>query len=196
MTKEEFKTFWTLTYPDTIPISYLFKNDYSQKWFRIHSLPESKRYPESENEWGILLERQNQIITDLFGENEKILLVTGEYNWGERTTFITDEEEVFKPYKFLRLDNIDMFEYNSDDYDKGEIYRPAFAEIIWNLNHYNKLLREIAINNVSAFFVSIVKNIIVVPYDGGIDFIFKDSETRDFYKEKYKDWLSEREDGL
>ncbi|HSD05776.1 DUF3885 domain-containing protein [Flavobacterium sp.] len=196
MTKEEFKTFWTLTYPDTIPISYLFKNDYTQKWFRIHSLPESKRYPESENEWEILLGRQNQIITDLFGENEKILLVTGEYNWGERATFITDEEEVFKPYKFLRLDNIDMFEYNSDDYDKGEIYRPAFAEIIWNLNHYNNLLREIAINNVSAFFVSIVKNIIVVPYDGGIDFIFKDSETRDFYKEKYKDWLSEREDGL
>ncbi|WP_116795545.1 hypothetical protein [Flavobacterium sp. 103] len=196
MTKEEFKTFWNLMYPNTIPISYLFKNNHSQKWFRIHSLPKSKRYPESENEWGILLERQNQIITDLFGENEKILLVTGEYNWGERTTFITDEEEVFKQYKFLRLDNIDMFEYNSDDYDKGEIYRPAFAEIIWNLNHYDKLLKEIAINNVSAFFVSIVKNIIVVPYDGGIDFIFKDSQTRDSYKEKYKEWLSEREDGL
>lgn len=196
MTKEEFNLFWTTSYPDTIPISHLFKQDYSGRWLRIHSLPESKRYAGSGEEWDILLKRQNQIITDLFADDSNILLVTGEYNWDERTTFITDKEDVFKPYHFVRLDNIGLFKVNSEDYDKGEIYRPAFAETIWGLNRHDKLLKEIANDNVRAFFISIDKNLIVAPYDGGIDFIFKDNHSREKYKEKYKKWLSDREDGL
>jgi hypothetical protein len=196
MTKEEFNTFWTTTYPKTIPISHLFRHDYSDRWFRIHSLPKSKRYAESDEEWNILLTRQNEIINDLFTDNGKVFLVTGEYNWGERTSFITDEEEVFKPYNFVRLDNIDLFEINSDEYDKEDIYRPAFAETIWTLNCHDNLLKSIANDKTRAFFVSFDKNIIVAPYDGGVDFIVKDNHTRDNYKTKYKQWLSEREDGL
>ncbi len=196
MKKEEFNTFWTTTYPYTIPISHFFRHDYSNRWFRINSLPESKRYAESDEEWNILLTRQNQIINDLLGDNAKVFLVTGEYNWGERTTFVTDEEEVFKPYNFVRLDNIDLFKINSDEYDKEDIYRPAIAETTWNLNSHDNLLKEIANDKIRAFFVSFDKNIIVAPYDGGVDLILKDNQTRERYKEKYKLWLSERDDGL
>lgn len=195
MTKEDFNNFWALTYPKTIQISHLFKQDYTDRWFRIHSLPDSKRYADSDNDWTILLTRQNQIITDLFGENAKVLLVTGEFNWGERETFITEEENVFKPYNFLRLDDIDLFELFPDEYDKCEIYRPAFAETIWIPHNHNNLLREIADDNTRAFFASIDKKILIAPYDGGIDFVLKDSVTKDFYKQKYKEWLSVREDG-
>ncbi len=195
MTKEDFNKFWTSKYSDTKPISHLFKHDYSDRWFRIHSLPQSKRYADCNNDWVVLLTRQNEIITELFGDNSNILLLTGEYNWGARTTFITEEEVVFKPYHFVRLDNIDLFELNSDDYDKGEVYRPAFAETIWHSNQHDTLLKEIADDKIRAFFVSLDKQIIVAPYDGGMDIVLKDSQTRDFYKEKYKGWLSEREDG-
>lgn len=57
-------------------------------------------------------------------------------------------------------------------------------------------IREIANDNTQAFFVSFDKKIIVAPYDGGVDFILKNNQTRDNFKEKYKEWLSEREDGL
>lgn len=183
-------------FPDTKPISHLFKQDYSDRWFRIHSLPQSKRYPENENDWEILLARQNQIITDLLSDNSKIILVTSEYNWGERTAFITDEENVFKPYNFIRLDKIDLYKLNSDDYNKSEIYRPAFAETTWKSSGHNALLKEIANDKTRAFFVSFDKHIIIAPYDGGIDFVVKNTQVRDFYKEKYKEWLSERDDGL
>jgi hypothetical protein len=196
MTKEEFNIFWTKIYPEAIPISYLFKQIYSDRWFRIHSLPESKRYAESSEDWNILLARQNQIIDDLFADDEKILLVTGEYNWGEPTVFVTDEENIFLPYSFIRLDNISLAELNSDEYDEQAVYRPAFAEITWKKNRHNNLLKAIANGEVLSFFVSFEKNIIVAPYDGGVDFIFKDSHTKDDYKEKYKQWLSGREDGL
>jgi hypothetical protein len=70
-------------------------------------LPESKRYPEDENEWQVLLSRQNEIITDLFGLETTILILTGEYNWGDdRQIHITDEEDIFKQFSFVRLDNI------------------------------------------------------------------------------------------
>ena len=48
MTSEQFNTFWALNFADTIPIQHYFKHDYSDRWFRIHSLPESKRYADNE----------------------------------------------------------------------------------------------------------------------------------------------------
>lgn len=196
MTPKEFNKQWILNYPNTVPISHLFKQDYADRWFRIHSLPDSKRYPDNEKEWKILLKRQNEIITDLFGFDSKVILVAGEYNWGERTAHITNEKEVFKDYHFSMLDNIDLFKLNSDDYDEIDVYRPAFAETLWSPYQHDKLLREIASDNTRAFFVSFDLTIIAAPYDGGIDFVLKDSLTRDIYKRRYKQWLSIREDGL
>lgn len=197
MTKKDFQNLWTLNYPDTVLISYLFKHEYSDRWFRIHSLPESKRYADNENEWEILLSRQNEIITDLFGLETPIVIVTGEYNWGDnRQNHLTDEEEIFKPFSFVLLDNIELNKIDAEQYDETDIYRPAFAQTVWIPNYHNKILREISNDKIRAFFVSFDKNIIVAPYDGGVDFILKDKHTRDNYKEKYKPWLSEREDGL
>lgn len=197
MTKEDFQILWTLNYPETVPISHLFKNDYSERWFRIHSLPESKRYAENEEDWEMLISRQNEITTDFFGLDTPILIVTGEYNWGDnRQIHVTDEEEIFKPFSFVRLDNIQLNKIEAEQYDEPDIYRPAFAQTIWKTNYHDKLLREIANDNSRAFFISFDKNLIVAPYDGGVDFVLKDSSTKEHYKNKYRHWLSEREDGL
>ncbi len=197
MTKEEFNTYWTKTFPKTNPISHLFKHDYSERWFRIHSLPESKRYAANDADWEILLSRQNEIITDLFGVDNTLLLVTGDYDLeDQKTIHVTDDEEILKPFSFVRLDNIELNKIDAERYDEPNIYRPAFAQTIWKPNYHDKLLREIANDNVRAFFVSFEKNVIVAPYDGGIDFVLKDSLTREKYQNKYKQWLSEREDGL
>lgn len=197
MTKEDFQLLWALNYPNTVPISHLFKHEYSERWFRIHSLPESKRYAENEEDWKILISRHNEIITDLFGLDTSILIVTGEYNWGDnRALHVTDEEVIFEPFSFVRLDNIDLYKIDSEQYNKPDIYRPAFAQTIWKPNYHEKLLREIADDNTRAFFLSFDKNVIVIPYDGGVDFVLKDSLTKEHYKNKYSQWLSKREDGL
>jgi hypothetical protein len=39
------------------PVSLIMRKAISDFWFRIHSLPESKRYPENEADWEILFER-------------------------------------------------------------------------------------------------------------------------------------------
>ncbi len=197
MTKEDFQKLWALNYVDMVPISYLFKHHYPSQWFRIHSLPESKRYADDENEWEILLSRQNEIITDLLGYETPILMVTGEYNLGDnKPNHLTDEEEILKPFSFVQLDNIKLNKIDSEQYDELDIYRPAFAPTIWKPNYHNKLLKEIANDCIRVFFVSFDKNIIVAPYDGGVDFVLKDAFTKESYKQKYRKWLSKREDRL
>lgn len=197
MKKEDFHKYWNLTFPKTVPISHLFKHEYAIRWLRIHSLPDSKRYAENDEEWHILLTRQNEIITDLLGTGMNVLLVTGDYYWGdEKDIHITVESEIFAPYSFARMDDIYLNKLNTANYEETAVYRPAFAETSWNYGTHDQLLREIAVDNMRAFFVSFEKNIIIAPYDGGIDFILKDVSSKDFYKEKYRHWLSKREDGL
>lgn len=197
MTKEAFEKLWNLNYPEAAQISHLFKHCYSDRWFRIHSLPESKRYPANDGEWEIILARQNEIITDLLGLETSVLLVTGNYDWTDgEAVDITQEIEVFKRYVFKKLDNIDLHKINAQEFEEVDFYRPAFAEIIWRPKMHDQLLREIAVDNVRAFFVSFDKNVIVAPYDGGVDLIMKDVLTKNFYKNKYQHWLSWREDGL
>ena len=123
--------------------------------------------------------------------------MTGDYNYNSPTdTHITNDEPSFKTYSFTILDKIDLHKLSPDEYDEGETYRPAFSKVIWKLNEYNKLLKEIADDGIRAFFVSLDNKIIIAPYDGGIDFILSDTATRENYKQKYKDLLSVRVDGL
>ena len=158
MTKKDFKQFWAANYPNAQPIPYEFKREMTHRWFRIHSLPLSKRYAETSDEYDIILERQNELITNLFGENQPFLLVN--VTWNKEKVVNTPSEKTWK----------------SQDFDA--------------------ILKEMADDEVRYFFVGQIQNCLIAPYDGGVDIILKDTETRDFYKEKYKDWLSGTENGL
>jgi hypothetical protein len=143
MTREQFKTFWTSRYPKTIPISHLFKHDYSDRWFRIHSLPESKRYADNDEEWRFLLSRQNSIITDILGDNSKILIVTGEYHY-EGHTDLNSLEDVnsIKQFSFTYLDNIDLHKLSPEEYDQGQTYKPRFSESVWLKSKLGQRIKE------------------------------------------------------
>ena len=197
MTPVQFEGFWASRYSESLPIQHCFKHDYASRWFRIHSLPQSRRYADTEHEWDILLARHNTIITDILGDDAEVLLVTGDYNYGEPSEpHITQEELAFLDFNFQRVDDIDLFKLSPEEYDKGQAYRVAYAETVWKPHSHDNLLKGIADERLRAFFISPVKNAIAAPYDGGIDFVLKDTETMSFYKNKYKDWLSAREDGF
>jgi hypothetical protein len=178
MNSEGFRQFWAANYPETLPINYLFKHNLKSRWLRIHSLPESKRYAETEEEWAILLERQNTIIDDLIGQNSVVKVVVN---------FIETDSFLFKMYDFT---NLGVFK----DEENETVFQTFIFETVWQTNSLNLMLREIADDHLRAFTIG--KDCLIAPYDGGVDIIFKDSATRDFYKSKYKLWLSAREDGL
>jgi len=197
MTPEQFKIYWNLTYPGSVPISYLFRHYFHDRWFRIHSLPGSKRYAETPEEWDILLDRQNKIISDLLNGNKNIIIVSGDYSTEEEASaFPIEDLDSISKLKFTPLPAINLHKVIPGEFEKGQIYNPFFTEQTWEENKFDDILTDIAGDQLRAFFLSVENKCIIAPYDGGIDIILKDSITRDKYKLKYKDWLSERPDEL
>jgi len=76
VTKECFQEFWGNNYGDIPPLTHILRDELlTDKWFRIHSLPDSKRYADNDAEMKIILNRQNTLISDLIGDSQVYLLM-------------------------------------------------------------------------------------------------------------------------
>jgi hypothetical protein len=193
MTAEQFRKYWSDNYPDADPIGYELKWVYEDRWFRIHSLPESKRYADNENEYSIILDRQNSLISDIFGDNQDFIILIGLY-----TDDLTTEnyEDLDYINQYTKVDTLDLHKLRPEQYE-DEIYYDIFIRTAkWKKHSQDKIMRKIADDEIRAIFINPGAEIIICPYDGGVDIILKDAETRDQLKRKYTDWLSNREDGL
>jgi hypothetical protein len=191
MTSHEFEFLWRTSYPRTSPLPHLFRQDYSANCFRIKSLPNSKTFPGNNKELKILLERQNQIITDILGNKSPVFGITGEYNFGEEITepeFLT--YNVFKPFEFIPLRPIDLFEISRSDFKPNSIYTPYLTEFVWEQSKYNDLLKAMAYDEIRMFFMSPEKKCLVAPHDGGIDFVVMNDQIKNYYMSKYSEWLA------
>jgi len=193
MTESEFINYWNTEYPGTFPINHELKWIYQDRWFRIHSLPESKRYADSENELKIILDRQNQVIDDLIGEETEVAISFGLY-----TNDITNENyrELNDFGEFRKVLTIDLHKEQPEEYE-DEMYFDIFVKTEkWKKESRNDILKAIADDEIRAMFISPSSKCIIAPYDGGVDVIVDSTEKRDRLKVKYKNWLSDREDGM
>jgi len=193
MTESEFIDYWNKEYPESLPINHELKWIYPDRWFRIHSLPESKRYAESEDEYKIILNRQNQLINDLIGEESEVAISFGLYRWdltNDNYKELTDFGE------FQKVLRIDLKKERPEEYE-DEMYFDIYVKTEkWENGKRDEILKAIADDEIRAMFVSPSKKCIISPYDGGVDVIVDSTENRDKLKDKYKDWLSDREDGM
>ena len=193
MNCEEFNKYWDLNYPKSNPIGYELKGVYSDRWLRIHSLPESKRYAETEDEYQIILNRQNKLISELIEENSKIIIVTGQYK-KELTIETSNEFSDFGKFEICRT--IELHKMYPEQYDIDFFYDVYFRPDIWKWNSKNKILKSIANDEFRAMFISPKGNCVLVPYYGGMDIIVSSENKRDELRVKYCDWISERKDGM
>ncbi len=193
MNRQEFNKYWDTNYPKSIPIGPELTYGYSDRWFRIHSLPESKRYAETEQEYELILDRQNELITDLIGENSEIIITSGQYEM-ELTKEVANELSDFG--KFEKCRTIELHKIYPEQYEDDFFYDVYFKPDVWKRNAKNDILKAIADDEFRALFICPKEKCIVAPYDGGMDIIVDSQAKRDGLKAKYKDWLSEREDGM
>ena len=190
MLESEFIDYWKKEYPESLPINHQLKWIYLNRWFRIHCLPQSKRYAESAEEYKIILDRQNELIDDLFEEDSEIAISFGLYSNDLTNEKLTDFG------KFQKVWTIDLHRENPLEYAE-EIYFDVFVKMErWKKEGQNEILKAIANDEIRAMFICPSKQCVIAPYDGGVDVIVDSSEKRDRLKIKYKDWLSHREDGM
>ena len=77
---EELTNFWHREFENFSPEAHNLKHEYKDRWVRFHSLPESKRYPENEDEYSEVFRRHNTVLLELCGNVSKVLVVLPEYS--------------------------------------------------------------------------------------------------------------------
>lgn len=196
--KSEKQDIWNNKFEGIFPIDFQFKYDLYKRWFRIHYLPESKRYPESKLEYQTVQHRQTTILNDLIGEMNEIELLIGMFNYDTNSELeLNTELGIFK--NFISIDlykNQDKVSFGP--YDEGDKYETYILPTKLKVNKLLNTLKQIA-DGAYEYRLSIVdlnKARIITPYDGGIDIIMENKQQKEIRKSKYSNWLSSREDGL
>jgi hypothetical protein len=146
------------------PKADLLKHEFPNKWTRFHSLPESKRYPDSEIEENIIIDRHNSILNSIFKNNETIYLI--------RTIWTNDKKRKIEP-----IDNCEFWkswvEYSDGDhYILGHSY---YLKTKWKYNVLNEFILNTAYDKESNLMaIGTRDSSLYHPYDGGCDIVIND----------------------
>ena len=182
---------WERGAPGAIPVSWSVRSLPGDRWVRFHSLPESKRYADSEEEYQILLGRHHHVLAELRGEDEgDIVAIRMEWSDGGRFHAPKRFRRIAATWTIWRT-------FADDDPDSGGAPWHAFARWVPpTRNALDPLLRRVADDIDRTLFTNATVDWIYAPYDGGADAIAQDAEERDALEAKYADWLSAHPSGM
>ena len=189
---EDLNKYWQSSYKDFVPEAHNLKHTYKDRWVRFHALPDSKRYPESTEEYAEILRRYRKLLIETCGADETLYVVIPEYS--ESKLPGKPEAEAAKLFKDTQYW---ISAPQHEEGDEDEFYWHLHADIssISNpsLEELFRLVADEVIGNV--LLIDINNNVVMHPYDGGIDVIMANSMLRDDMKSKYKKWLSTHPEG-
>jgi hypothetical protein len=194
MTAKEFAACWQQRYAKSPPVGYLLRAAYKERWFRIHCLPESKRYPENEGEYQEILRRHNAILADILGRNGEYVLITTGYS---------ETPEPTPPYRKYRSvighhERLMSVPCSEDDPQASPRYWHFYmSRREWKTHSLDDLLRLIADDLLAdVLLAGVNQNCLYHPYDGGADIILESKSARDWKKKQYAAWLPKNPQGL
>lgn len=176
---------WKAYYGDLPPMGHILRQNIPDRWLRIHSLPNSKRYADSEQEYCILLHRQNTVATELLGQGKPCLIFAAHFT----------EDGVKSPPQPPQIEDeqFELFGFHTEP----ETVAVWVAKSRWNENSFDGLICAIADDREAHItFVSVETGEAYHPYDGGADLFVSTQTRRDELKNKYQSWLSEHPLGL
>jgi len=189
MVKAELQEFWESEFGNPLPVADQLKWRFDSRWFRIHYLPESKRYPETEAEYLEINKRFRVLLTRLLQNQSNLIVVTSVDSSSDTPSIdgIGENEEFWRSDRFAE-----------DDDESEPSYLHSYTSVLGlNSPQLDKLFRRIAHEEVhNVMLISIPANFIFHPYDGGADVIVANCDRRDRYETEFRDWTSPRPDRL
>lgn len=171
---------WRRCYGALAPLGWRLRAALPDRWTRIHSLPDAKRYPETSAEERELLRRHNEVATAALGERGACWLVACD------------------AYELPEVPGISLAPSLRVGPDEQLAERITFhvARVIWRQGAFDPLLLAIAEDRCRALWMRRATGEVFAPYDGGVDLILRDRARRDALRERWPGWRSRREDGL
>ncbi|MGE3802533.1 MAG: hypothetical protein AB7H80_16065 [Candidatus Kapaibacterium sp.] len=168
---------------EVFPIAHLMRGAFPEYWLRIHSLPNSKRYPDDEAERQIVFDRHSQFGTALLGEHVRCLVIQSCFNGFSRSAELLPELEWRPIHQVVESD--------------GEAWNSWMAYTTWDVAAFRTLLLAIADEREAHIaFVSEVTDCVFIPYDGGADGFSFDTELLRRLSEEFAPWRSAHPLGL
>jgi hypothetical protein len=185
MTQPTASTAWTASFPSAAPAGFLCRVAFPDRWLRIHSLPESKRYAETESERAEILRRHNTVASHMLGEGSDCILFLARF--GQEKQWPADRD--------IPL-NADRPEYALTYENDGDVWQFFSTPVVWRSEQFNDLILASADDATGPLLFANTKlGAAYAPYDGGADLFFPDPSNVEEAKKKFRSWLSVRTDG-
>lgn len=183
---------WDQRWPGCSKVPYELRGVHD-RWIRFHTLPASKRYPETKSEYEIILGRHNTVLTELVTDSALLVLTAGYSDRPEPEVPGRSAETVA-----VHRDASYWASACIDDEPGCESYLHLYvSEVRWSPGCVDPLLRKVADD--------VIANVLLAdtglrwlyhPYDGGMDVIMSSRAERDVLRDRHRDWLSAHPDGL
>jgi hypothetical protein len=187
---------WQHKFPGCEPVSYRLRSEFPSRWVRFHSLPESKRYPEDEQEFLTLLSRHNRVLRELIDWYPHCVLLTTGYSDSPDPVRSYDVynslDPTARPWRTLA-----MHELEGDDLESPNFWHVFSSEWGWKVGQFDAILRLVAVDEIAnVMIVASDCSWLLHPYDGGMDVILESTAARDRLKALFTHWLSSHPFGL
>lgn len=191
--REHLSALWQRQWPKGLPIAHELRAAYSDRWVRFHNLPGSKRYPETEDEYAVVLDRNNTVLDQLFAGTDVYVVTTAwssEPNGPERPTRRREVHAGGTPWMTIANE--------ADPDPEFHTYTHLYADRRpWQRGSIDGILREVADDALSGVLISDARLLrIHHPYDGGADVILTTPKERDEVRSRHANWLSLHPTGL
>jgi hypothetical protein len=185
---EHLNAAWSAAWPATPPLGFLLRDHHSDRWVRFHSLPESKRYAETEAEYATVTRRHHAVLDELGASGECVVIAAAFAS--DRAGASPEPPSALQPgaeqwrtveaYDFLAEPAVlyaSLMDYPS----------PALDQVLRAASDDDLAATIIGPNDLGWLYH---------PYDGGADVIARSSAERDHLKTKFNAWLSDHPAGL
>lgn len=194
LTPELLAQMWRDRRPSVPPIAHTFRSTYADRWVRFHSLPGSKRYPESAGEYAVVLDRYNTVLDELFAGAD-VFVVTMDWSYTPTgPAGYPEPRESLHPGGTRWWTESDVEDPDPEFHAHIRLYADRRP---WERGCVDDLLRAVADDALGdVFFTDTELRRIHHPYDGGADIVLTTPEERDRFRELHSGWLPGNPAGL
>ncbi|KPA21096.1 hypothetical protein shim_25610 [Shimia sp. SK013] len=151
-------------------------------------MPESKRYAESDEDNGTIVERANILATECFGEQATIWIAAGYLS-----DFALEKDDL--PVRMNMSKALVWIDPDEELEDQSEMSFYV-SRLEWERSSLDRLFLEIAEDQERAILFSEDTQTVLAPYDGGFDIISFEPEKIVQLEKNYRMWMSSRSDKL
>lgn len=184
---------WAAHYGDLVAVGHLLRSALPDRWLRVHSLPDSKRYAGNAQEYAEILRRHNEVALEILGSNDEAILLA--HAWGTNEDFVS----TFTGFGWAR-------EAGLGEAKPFCCVRPAGEDvdilvgglsIHWSAGAWDTLLRDVADDRSSSVaLLNPRSGEVYAPYDGGADVFVGTPQRVADLRQRWRSWLSAHPAGL